>query len=358
MYKVVIMAGGKGERFWPRSIISKPKQFHKIVSERTMIQETFYRLYPDIYDNDIYIVAGEHLLSVIKEQLPEFQQQNLIIEPFGKNTAPAIGLAAVYIFKRAPEATMVVLTADHVIQPREDFLKAVETAVKVAEQGYLVTFGIQPDRPATEYGYIQTGARLEGEFEHEVYRVEMFKEKPTVSRAREFISSGNFLWNSGLFIFQVKTVLEAIKDFIPTIYSGLMKIYESLDTPDEYKVKKQAFQEFKDISIDYAVMEKADNIVCVKPTFLWDDVGSWSALERHKKKDEHGNITEGQVVMLDCSNNIVIGEDNSLISMIGINDAVVVKEGEKLLICHRSQDQNLKDILKIISRNRRYHKFL
>jgi len=352
------MAGGKGERFWPRSTLAKPKQFHKIVSERTMLQETFYRLYPEIERKDIFIVAGEHLISMIKEQIPEIEHENLIIEPFGKNTAPAIGLAAVYILKRAPEATMVVLTADHVIHPREDFIKAVENAVKVAEEGYMVTLGIQPDRPATEYGYIQTGERLKGEYEHEVYCVEMFKEKPTVSKAKEFIASGNFLWNSGVFIFQVNMILEAIKEFIPTIYSGLMKIYQSLGTVDEHKIKKQAFQEFKEISIDYAVMEKADNIVCIKLGFLWDDVGSWGALERHKKKDKDGNIAHGQVVMLDCSNNIIIGEDDSLISLIGIKDVVVIKEGEKILICHRSRDQDVKDILKIISRNRRYHRFL
>ena len=358
MFDIVIIAGGRGQRFWPKSTETMPKQFHKIVSEKTMIQETLYRVYPEIELENIFIVAGDGLIPVIVDQLPLIQKQNLIAEPVGKNTAPAIGLAAVYLYKRDPGAVMTVLTADHVVEPREDFLKALRAAARAAEMGHLVTFGIKPDRPATEYGYIEIGDRIQGDFKLDVYSVKMFREKPTCELARKYVESGTFLWNSGLFAFRVKVILDAMKRYMPSLYTGLMKIYESIGTAHERSVKIDEFEKFENISIDYGVMEKAGNIVCVKPEFLWDDVGSWGALSRHREKDPKGNIVQGNTVMVNSNNNIVLGEENSIISLIGIDNVIVVKEKDKVLICHRSQDQKIKDALKVMSENKKFRKYI
>jgi len=357
VFSIVIIAGGKGERFWPKSVMTKPKQFHKIISDRTMIQETFFRVYPEIKKENIFIVAGERFGSIILEQLPLIKKSNLIVEPEGKNTAPAIGLAAVYLYKKDPEDIMAVLSADHVVEPREKFIKALNTAVLSAEKGNLVTFGITPERPATEYGYIETGQKLQGDFELNVYRVKMFREKPSFEQALKFVEDGSFLWNAGLFTFKVKSILNAIKEYMPSLYSGLMKIYNSIGAEDENSVKKYEFERFNNISIDYGIMEKAGNIVCVKPDFLWDDVGSWGAVARHRNADNEGNVVQGNVIMIDSKNNIVVGEDNSVISLVGISDTIVVKEGDKILISLRSKDQKVKEVLKVLSRNKKYLKY-
>lgn len=357
MYNIVIMAGGKGERFWPKSVLAKPKQFHKIVSERTMIQETFIRVHPEIKKENIYIVAGPSLKTLILEQLPELDASNLIVEPEGKNTAPAIGLAAVYLSKRNPESVMMVLTADHVVEPKEEFLKAVNTAVMVANQGWIVTFGITPARPATEYGYIETGEKLQGDSELDVYGVKMFREKPSYEQAEEYLGKGKFLWNSGLFCFKVSTILNAMKKQMPHLYKQLMKISDGIGTENEEAVNKSAFKEIENISIDYGVMEKAENIVCIRPKFLWDDVGSWSAIARHRKTDNEGNVTEGNAILLDSKNNIVLSDDGSIISLIGISDIIVVKEGNRILISNRSQDQKVKELLKIIAKDEKFYMY-
>jgi mannose-1-phosphate guanylyltransferase len=352
------MAGGQGQRFWPKSIKRMPKQFHKIVSDKTMIQETFNRVYPDIPLDNIFVVAGEKLMAVASEQLPLLKKHNLITEPVGKNTAPAIGLAAVYIYKRDPDAVIAVLTADHVVEPRGQFLKALDTAVSVAEKGYIVTFGITPDRPATEYGYIEIGEEIGQSYELDVFSVKMFREKPTIEVALEFVRRGAFLWNSGLFAFKAQVILEAMKEHMTPLYSALMKIYDSIGTEDEKTVKITQFEKIESESIDYGIMEKAADIACVRPDFLWDDVGSWGAVSRHVPGDKEGNIVQGNVVSVDSKNNIVLGEENSIISVVGVKDLIVVKDGDKVLVCHRSQDQNIKEALRSMTGNKKYMHYL
>ena len=357
MYKIVIMAGGKGERFWPKSVMKKPKQFHKIVTDNTMIQETFLRIHPEVNKENIFVVAGPGLGALILEQLPQIQKRNLIIEPEGKNTAPAIGLAAVYLLHQSPDAVMVVLTADHVIEPKREFLKAINTAVNVAEKGYLVTFGITPTRPATEYGYIEIGHMLNVDFGLDVHKVKMFREKPSYEKANKYIEEGTFLWNSGLFAFKASEILRAIEKHMNTLYSALMNIYHSLGTENEGNVKKHEFGKIKNVSIDYGIMEKADNIACVRPKFLWDDVGSWCAIARHRAANPEGNVVEGNAIFVDSRDNIVLGDTDSLISLIGISNSIVVKEGNKILISSRAKDQKVKDVLKILAQDKKYFKF-
>lgn len=346
MLYIVIIAGGKGERFWPKSVQAMPKQFHRIVTERSMIQETFNRVYPEIEKERIFVAAGAHLKKVILEQLPEVGEENLIIEPMGKNTAPAIGLASVVIGRRDPEAQVAVLSADHVVDPREEFLEALQDAARAAKKGYIVTFGIAPSRPATEFGYIEVDQQLEEAYGHEIYTVRRFREKPSYEQAEEYLHGGNFLWNSGMFIFNVQSLLEDMSIYMPDLYEGLMRIGKALGTDTEERVKEEEFNRFASISIDYGVMEKSSRIACLKPRFSWDDVGSWSSLERHRTPDASGNILEGNVVTVDSADNIVIGDAGSIVTIIGMRDTICVKDGERILICHKRADQKIKEALK------------
>jgi mannose-1-phosphate guanylyltransferase len=355
---VVILAGGRGERFWPKSLRDKPKQFHSIVTERTMLQETFHRVFPGFEKERIRIVADEALRSLVREQLPEIDEKNFIAEPSRKNTAPAIGLAAAVLLKEDPDAVLAVLTADHVVKPREEYLRAIRAASRLAEEGYLVTFGILPDRPATEYGYIEIQKKMKGNWDLDVYSVKIFREKPTVEQALTFLERGGFLWNSGLFCFKAKSVFEAMKEHLPAMHAGFMRIHEGVGTAGEKEIVREEYEKFERISIDYGVMEKAKNIVCVRPKFSWDDVGSWSALARHRQKDIDGNVVEGDTVIMSSRNNIILGDCSSVIALIGVHDLVVVKEGERILICPKSQDQHVREALRRMAADEKLHRFL
>jgi mannose-1-phosphate guanylyltransferase len=357
VYNVILIAGGKGERFWPKSVLEKPKQFQRILSSRTMIEETFSRVYPEVSADRIFTVAGERFIDVIVAQLPNLRRKNLIVEPIGKNTAAAIGLAAVYLLDAHRDEVMVVLSADHILNPKNEFLRAVEVAVEAASSGSLVTFGISPDRPAVEYGYIEVGKVRERIKGLDVYAVEKFHEKPSLECASEYVRSGRFLWNAGLFAFKISTFLDEMKIHMPRLYDGLMRIHGSIGTDREEAVKKEEFSRFESISVDYGIMEKAQNIACVKPAFVWDDVGSWGAVARHMEKDTNGNVSQGQVILIDTRDSIVLGDDESLISLVGLSDVIVVKEGRKFLITHRSQDQRVKEVIHRIDHNKNYARF-
>jgi mannose-1-phosphate guanylyltransferase len=351
MLYIVIIAGGKGERLWPKSVKARPKQFQPIVTERSMIQDTFNRVYPDIDRERIFIAAGAHLRGVISEQFPELGEENLIIEPEGKNTAPAVGLASFIIRRRDPDAQIAILSADHVVQTREDFLDALQDASRAAEKGYIVTFGIAPSRPATEFGYIEVAERLEEGFGHEVYRVKRFTEKPSLEKAAAFVRAGTFFWNSGMFIFNVQVLLDEMSLYMPDLYQGLTRIEEAMDTDAGQRVLEEEFSKFESISLDYGVMEQTDKLACLKPRFVWDDVGSWSSLLRHRTTDENGNIREGNTVVVDSHDNVVIGDKGSVVTIIGMRDTICVKEGERVLICHKGADQQIKDALKLMREN-------
>jgi mannose-1-phosphate guanylyltransferase len=357
MVWIVIMAGGKGERFWPKSVADRPKQFHRIVSEKTMLQETHSRIHPEIKNENICVVAGRRYRELILEQLPGLPAENIIEEPQGKNTAAAIGLSAVELRRKDPGGTMVVLTADHLISPKRRLLQALEAAVKVAEDGYLVTFGISPDRPATEYGYIETGERIHGKYGLDVFGVKMFREKPSREKAVEYLAEGTFLWNSGMFAFTLENILRALETYMPPLHGALAAIGRHLGTSEEERVKREEFAGLQSVSVDYGIMEKATNIACLKPSFEWDDVGSWSALSRHRETDADGNILEGNVVSIDSRNNVVVGEESSLVSLVGVSDLIVVKDGPRLLVCHRSKDQRVKELVGKLSVEEKYSSF-
>lgn len=345
----VIMAGGRGERFWPRSRARHPKQLLPIVSTRTMLQETVDRIRPLVTEKNIYIATGEILSKKVKSQLPFLPEKNIILEPVGRNTAACIGLAAIKIEREHPRSTMVVLAADHLIGEREEFLEIIRAGAETAEEtGNLVTLGIKPTRPETGYGYIEVESgkfKVESKKKIEVYKVERFVEKPDGERAKKFLSSGNYYWNSGMFIWTVESILKAIEEHMPKLFKGLETIKDSLDTPREAKVLRQVFQGLESISIDYGVMEKAKNVVLIKADIPWDDVGSWLAIERIHPKDDKGNVVLGKFEGIDSRNCIIISDEH-LVATLGVSDLIVVTTPQATLICSKEKAQDMKKIVK------------
>lgn len=343
----VIMAGGKGERFWPRSRGIHPKQLLPITGRRTMIQETAKRISPLISSDDIFVVAGRELAGGIKKQLPELRRGNLILEPFGRNTAAAIGLAAIAIKKINKKAIMVVLAADHLIGEKRKFLRTIGVAAKVAKEGKLVIIGIRPTRPETGYGYIESGEKLQipgVRKDAEIYTVKKFKEKPDEVKAKKYLQSGKYFWNSGMFIWKVESILGAIEEHMPKLYEGLKKISAARGVSHKKKIIKEVYKELEDISVDYGIMEKSKNIAVVKADFHWDDVGSWLSMERIHKKNKDGNIIQGKFVGIDTSQCILIGKEQ-LIATVGVSGLIVVTTPQAVIICSRDRAQDVKKIV-------------
>ncbi|HEX7535307.1 MAG TPA: mannose-1-phosphate guanylyltransferase, partial [Syntrophales bacterium] len=286
----VIMAGGKGTRFWPKSREKMPKHLLDIVPPRTIIQETIERIAPLIPEENILIVTGESHADELIRQVPHIPQENIIIEPLGRNTAPCIGLASLHIRRKSPHDVMVVLPADHLITDALRFRDLLSIAADMASRGdYLVTIGIRPTSPETGYGYIEKGdlkAAINGE---NIYAVKSVREKPPLKQAKAFLKKGGFYWNSGMFVWNVDTILRAIEKWLPQINEGLIRLEDTAGTGGEREAVRRVYQTIPSISIDYGVMEKADNILLIEGDFGWSDMGSWDALWEVSDKDENGN---------------------------------------------------------------------
>ena len=339
----LIMAGGRGERFWPRSRQSLPKQFLSLTDDKkTMLQLTVERILPLVAMEDIFIVTNRGYRELVRAQLPELPDENILCEPVGKNTAPCIGLGAVHIAKKYGDAVMMVLPSDHLIKYTSLFLNTLTDACEVAEQGgNLVTLGIAPDCPETGYGYIkfqpeQTLGRA--------FAVERFVEKPDLETAKAYLASEQYLWNSGMFIWKTSTILDNLQAHLPETYAGLCKIREAIGTPMEEQVLEREFQGFRAESIDYGVMEKARDIYILSGAFGWDDVGSWLAVSRIKRSNELGNVVEGNVVTVDTRDTIIQG-GGKLIAAVGLEDMIVVDSEDALLICEKAHAGDIKKVL-------------
>lgn len=344
------MAGGRGERFWPKSRNSYPKQFLSLTSDgETMIQKTVKRLMPMVDINDVFIVTNANYVSIIKEQLPDIPAENILAEPVARNTAPCIALAAAVIASRYDDAVMMVLPSDHLIKFEDIYTDTMLHAAKVAESGEnLVTVGITPTYPETGYGYINfSAAGNEG-----VYKVERFVEKPNLEKAKEYLSSGKYLWNSGMFVWKVSTVVDNIQKFLPDIYSGYLKMKEASGTDSFDAVLKECFEGFAPESIDFGIMEKAENIYTLPGSFGWDDVGSWLSVEKINKTDDAGNYISGDVISIDTSRSVVCG-NKKLIAAVGLEDIIVVDTDDAMLICSKSHTQDVKKVLEDLRRSGR-----
>jgi mannose-1-phosphate guanylyltransferase len=349
MLYAVIMAGGSGTRFWPWSRKKIPKQLLKITGQDTMIKQTVDRIIGKIPSENIYVVTTASLADSIKEELPQIPAKNIISEPFGRNTAACIGLAATIISNRDADAVMAVMTADHIIEPPDLFLKALQCAEKLAaESNALITFGIKPNEPSVNYGYIQRCKDVVRLHDFLVYDVKRFTEKPDSATAEGFVQGGEYYWNSGIFVWSVSTILDNINTLMPELSQGLARIGESIDTPDESNVIYNEYEKFDNISIDYGVMEKASNVKIIEADFEWDDVGSWRAIERLNKSDQNNNTILGEHCGLDTQGNIIIGDKEHLITTISVSDMIIVSTKDVTMVCNKNNAEEIKELTNLL----------
>jgi mannose-1-phosphate guanylyltransferase len=342
MLYTVIMAGGIGSRFWPASRQEKPKQFLNIFGEATLIQNTVGRMQALVPPERCFVVTHESYVSQTQEQLPALPAENIIAEPISRNTAPCIAYAAIRLLHTDPDATMIVLPADHAIRNVTEFHRVLKVATEKAQEGALVTIGITPTHPETGYGYIQYEASWEHEQALQAYPVRTFAEKPDLATAERFIDSGDFLWNSGMFIWRADTILDQIKHYIPEVYQAFEGVAHS--NASDYKKLTEAYQKSPRISIDYGVMERATNVYVVPGAFGWSDVGDWRAVYELSEKDQLGNSLHGNVIIHDSSRSYVKGQKR-LIVLVGVHDTVVVDTDDAVLICHRDSAQQVKNVV-------------
>lgn len=341
----VIMAGGRGERFWPKSRNDFPKQFLSLTSDgKTMIQKTVQRILPLVSYDDIFIVTNQKYVGLVKEQLPQIPDENILAEPMAKNTAPCIGLACAVIRKKYQDAMMLVLPSDHLIRYEPMYIDTLKQAISVAEQdNTLVTIGITPTYAETGYGYINF-SRDTQENRMCVYKVNRFVEKPDIDTAKKYLASGDYLWNSGMFVWKVSSIMNDFARFLPETYEGLEIIEESVGQDNFEQVLRTEFEKFKSESIDFGIMEKSDSIYVVSGSFGWDDVGSWLALERINTTNEYGSYVKGDVITINTKRSIVSG-GKRLIAMVGVEDMIVVDTDDTILICAKDSAQDIKKVI-------------
>jgi mannose-1-phosphate guanylyltransferase len=345
MVMVVIMAGGKGERFWPKSREEMPKQFISLTGEDSMILATYKRVRKWLPADRVYVVTGADYAAAVAGHIPEMPRENIIIEPAGRNTAPCIGLAALHLEKKDPEAVMVVLPADHAIKDEDEFTRCLQAAADAAAAGEnLVTIGITPTRPDTGYGYIKVGGACPLGGHQDVYKVEAFVEKPDLARAEGYLAVGGHLWNSGMFTWQVKTIRRLIRELMPDMHQGLEEINRAWGTPAFDRVLTDEYLKFDKISIDYGIMEQAPGVFVIPGSFGWDDVGTWNALDRVLNPDELGNLFRGSVVSIDTRGCIIEGK-TKLIAAVGVEDLVVIDTDDVMFICKKEKAQDIKKLL-------------
>ena len=337
----VIMAGGKGERFWPKSRISRPKQFLSLTSDgETMIQKTVKRFLTIVEAEDIYISTNEMYRHLAEEQLPQIPKANILCEPAPRNTAPCIAFSAAVIGRKYDDAVMIVLPSDHLIGIEDIYINTLKKAVSIAEQeNNLVTVGITPTYPETGYGYINFGKEC-----GDAYEVERFVEKPNLETAEKYLASGKYLWNSGMFIWKISSIMSNIQKFMPEVYSGAVKIGEAFGTADFNEVLEREFTAMPSESVDFGIMEKADSIYTIPGSFGWDDVGSWLAVERINDTDANNNCIDGNVSVADIKNVTICG-GKRLIAAVGVEDLIIVDTDDAVLVCSKNSTQDVKKII-------------
>lgn len=352
------MAGGKGERFWPQSRLKRPKQLLPIVGDAPLLTQTVQRLEGLVPAENIFIITNCEQQAATEEVCPMLPKGNIVGEPVGRDTAAAVGLAMALVAQRDPQGTFAMLPADQVIHDDAGFKSCLETAFAAAEkEPVLVTIGITPEFPATGYGYIQRGAEWTRVDERPVYKVKAFKEKPDADTATRYIASGEYSWNAGMFIWSVPAIDAAFAEFVPGLYAALEKISSALKSGQDLDAVLEAqYSSLEKISIDYAVMEKARNVVTLESTFDWDDVGAWPAVARHFPADEAGNVLRGAAMVEGGSGNIVISPDGHLTAIVGADDLIVVRTADATLVCPKSKAQDIKKLVKRITDDEQWKK--
>lgn len=353
MIYAVIMAGGIGSRFWPRSRKDNPKQFLNVFGENTLIQNTVGRLQGIVAPERVLVVTHERYVAQTRDQLPAVPEENILAEPIARNTAPCIAFAAVKLLARDPDAVMIVLPADHVIRNVRRFHEVLRVAVKKAQSDEtLVTIGINPTHPETGYGYIQFNGLGEEERDQlRAYPVKTFAEKPDVATAERFLDSGDFLWNSGMFVWRADAILKEMERHLPQAYEAFEPVKDVVNTIDEVAAVEEAYSKSPHISIDYGVMERAEKVFVVPGSFGWSDVGDWRAVYDLSDKDDHGNALNGNVIVHDSSR-CMVQADRRLVVLVGIHDGVVVDTDDAVLICNRESAQQVKNVVDYLHAHR------
>jgi mannose-1-phosphate guanylyltransferase len=357
MLYAVIMAGGTGTRFWPESRAQRPKQLLRMVGRRTMLRATVDRLGDLVPPERLIVATTVELAESIGEELAELPREAILAEPCKRNTAPCIGLAAIRTLRGDPDATMAVMPADHVIGPDESFQDAIRFAAALIDRQpqRIVTFGIRPSYPAESFGYIERGEPLPlplplGAGRGEggppaVYRVEQFREKPDAQTAARYLESGRFYWNSGIFVWKARTILDALAQYQPEMYRRLKRIADAADTPRFSEVLSAEFSAINAVSIDYAVMEHATEVLVIEAPFAWDDLGSWQSLARLHGSDEQGNTIAAKHLGLNTTGTIVRGSDDHLIVTVGLSDCIIVHTPDATLVANKHDEESIRRVV-------------
>jgi len=342
----VILAGGRGERFWPMSVSTKPKQLHAMFGERTLLGMAVDRLAGLIPPERIFVVTNDDIIEATKEAAPELPVKNIIGEPFGRDTAAAVALANALVKARDPEGVFCILTADHIMDDLDLYKQTLKEGLEIAQKDEaIVTIGIKPDTPATGYGYIESGdAITDHSGQINFFKAKRFVEKPDLETAQSYLAAGNFCWNSGMFIWSTKTLDKAFAQHTPALADMMAAVGPTVDTSDFAATLLSEYEKLEKISIDYAIMENADNIIMAEGIFAWDDAGDWPAVGRHFPLDDANNVKVGDVQTLNASNNIVMS-NGRLTAIMGVDDLVIVQTDDVTLICPKDQAQNIKQMV-------------
>lgn len=361
MLHAVIMAGGSGTRFWPKSTRKRPKQFLTLFGERTMLQTTADRIEQLIPADRIWVITNHQYVDLVQQQLPDLPPHNIVGEAVARNTAPCVGAAATLIHRQDADATMVVLPADHLIEDTATFLSILKTADAKARAGdNLVTIGIEPDRPETGYGYIEFEEESSGIYDgREIKKVTQFREKPDEETARAFLDSGNFLWNSGMFIWSTTTILKQFHKYLPEIYEQIEKLDSSLADGAQQQAIDAFYGACPSISIDYGIMEPSKNVFVVPGSFGWNDVGSWKAVYDLRPKDENNNVIETDTASFaDAAKNLIQSNSGKMIALVGVENLAVVETDHAILVCNLNEAQGVKKVVNQLRKGEETKKFL
>ncbi|MCG8653626.1 MAG: mannose-1-phosphate guanylyltransferase [Pirellulales bacterium] len=352
MLHAVVMAGGSGTRFWPASRKLLPKQLLPLAGQRTMIQSTIDRLGQLVPPQRQLIVTNQVLVDAIGRQLPELPAENVVGEPCKRDTAPCIGLAAAMVRKTDPDAVMVVMPSDHVINDHDAFRAAIQAGEKLIndDPSRIVTFGIRPTYPAESFGYIQRAQALQAEGVN-AYQVERFREKPDLETARQFVSEGTYYWNSGIFLWRASTILEALEQNVPQMHGHIETIAQSLGSEQFESTLTREFTAIEGTSIDYAVMENYSNAVVIEAPFPWDDVGSWQALSRLHAPDSQGNTVVGSHLGIDTRGAIIHSQPGHTIVTIDVDDLIVVQTADATLVAPKHAEERVREAVKALEAN-------
>ena len=349
---VAIMAGGIGSRFWPMSRTAYPKQFLDILhTGKTLIQQTYERYKKLVPEENIFIITSAEYLPIVKKQLPKVSDENILGEPSRKNTAPCVAYISFKLLKKDPNANLVVAPADHLVTETNEFIKTSKKALDFVNHiNAFVTLGIKPTYPNTGYGYIQHETVAAAP---DIYKVKTFTEKPNAELAKTFIASGDFLWNAGIFIWKVKNIVTAFEKYLPEMYEVFAAEKEKFNTEEEKEAIEQIYPQCTNISIDFGIMEKADNVYIIPSSFGWSDLGTWNSAWDNMERDYLGNAVAGKSVMImDATKCMVHAEDNKLVVLQGLDDFIIVDTKDALLICRKDKEQEIKEFVAEVKRNK------